>query len=59
MTIGASTAYQPSEEEHMSVLLYMYANMDEMDQYSRKSTLFSSLLYSWCSWLICVFIHLI
>jgi hypothetical protein len=33
MTIGASTAYQPTEEEQMSALLYMYANMDEMDQY--------------------------
>jgi hypothetical protein len=33
MTVGASTAYQPSEEEQVSVLLYMYVNMDEMDQY--------------------------
>jgi hypothetical protein len=33
VTIGASTAYQPTEEEQMSALLYMYANMDEMDQY--------------------------
>jgi hypothetical protein len=33
MTLGASTAYQPSEEEQVSALLYMYANMDEMDQY--------------------------
>jgi hypothetical protein len=33
MIVGASTAYQPSEEERVSVLLYMYANMDEMDQY--------------------------
>jgi hypothetical protein len=31
--VGASTAYQPTEEEQMSTLLYMYANMDEMDQY--------------------------
>jgi hypothetical protein len=33
VTIGASTAYQPTEKEQMSALLYMYANMDEMDQY--------------------------
>jgi hypothetical protein len=33
VTIGASTAYQPTEEEQMSAFLYMYANMDEMDQY--------------------------
>jgi hypothetical protein len=33
MTVGASTAYQPTEEEQMFVLFYMYANMDEMDQY--------------------------
>ena len=33
MTIGASTAYQPSQKEQMSDLLYMYSNMDEMDQY--------------------------
>jgi hypothetical protein len=33
MTVGASTAYQPSEEEQVSTLLYMYANMDEVDQY--------------------------
>jgi hypothetical protein len=33
MTIGASTSYLPTQEEHMSALLYMYANMDEMDQY--------------------------
>jgi hypothetical protein len=33
VTVGASTAYQPTEEEQMSALLYMYANMDEMDQY--------------------------
>jgi hypothetical protein len=33
MVVGASTAYQPTEEEHTSVLLYMYTNMDEMDQY--------------------------
>jgi hypothetical protein len=32
MTVGASTAYQPTEEERVSALLYMYANMDEMDQ---------------------------
>jgi hypothetical protein len=31
VTVGASTAYQPTEEEQMSALLYMYANMDEMD----------------------------
>jgi hypothetical protein len=33
MVVGDSTAYQPFEEEHVSALLYMYANMDEMDQY--------------------------
>jgi hypothetical protein len=33
VTVGASTAYQPTEEEQMSALLYMYANMDEMGQY--------------------------
>jgi hypothetical protein len=32
-TVGASTAYQPTQEEQMSVLLYLYSNMDEMDQY--------------------------
>jgi hypothetical protein len=32
MVVGASMAYQPTQEE-MSALLYMYANMDEMDQY--------------------------
>jgi hypothetical protein len=31
MTVGVSNAYQPTEEEQMSDLLYMYANMDEMD----------------------------
>jgi hypothetical protein len=33
MTIGASTPYQPTKEEQMSALFYMYANIDEMDQY--------------------------
>jgi hypothetical protein len=33
MTIGASTPYQPTQEEQMFALLYMYTNMDEMDQY--------------------------
>jgi hypothetical protein len=33
VTVGASTSYQPTEEEQMSALLYMHANMDEMDQY--------------------------
>jgi hypothetical protein len=33
MTVGASMAYQPTEEEQVSTLLYMYANMNEMDQY--------------------------
>jgi hypothetical protein len=33
MTVDASTAYQPTEEELVFALLYMYANMDEMDQY--------------------------
>jgi hypothetical protein len=34
MTAAASTTYQPTEEEQVSTLLYMYTNMDEMDQYS-------------------------
>jgi hypothetical protein len=33
MTVGTSMAYQPTEEEQVSAFLYMYANMDEMDQY--------------------------
>jgi hypothetical protein len=33
MTVGASTPYQPTQEDQMSTFLYMYANMDEMDQY--------------------------
>jgi hypothetical protein len=33
VTVGASIAYQPIEEEQISTLLYMYVNMDEMDQY--------------------------
>jgi hypothetical protein len=33
VTVGASTAYQPTKQEQMSDLLYMYVNMDEMDQY--------------------------
>jgi hypothetical protein len=33
VAVGASTAYQSTEEEQMSALLYMYANMDEMEQY--------------------------
>jgi hypothetical protein len=33
MTVGSSTAYQRNKEEQMSALLYMYANMDEIDQY--------------------------
>jgi hypothetical protein len=33
MVVGASTTYQPTEEEQVSALLYMYANMDVMDQY--------------------------
>jgi hypothetical protein len=33
MTFGASTPYQPTQEEQMPALLYMYANIDEMDQY--------------------------
>jgi hypothetical protein len=35
VTVGASTTFQQTEEEQMSALLYMYANMDEMDQYFR------------------------
>jgi hypothetical protein len=33
-TVGASMSYQPTQEEQMFALLNMYANMDEMDQYS-------------------------
>jgi hypothetical protein len=33
MTVGASTTYLQAQEEHMPSLLYMYASMDEMDQY--------------------------
>jgi hypothetical protein len=33
MTVGASMTYQPTQQEQMSALLYMYVNMDEMDQY--------------------------
>jgi hypothetical protein len=33
MIVGAFTPYQPTQEEQMSALLYLYANMDEMDQY--------------------------
>jgi hypothetical protein len=33
MTVGASTAYQPFEKGQVSTLLYMYINMDEIDQY--------------------------
>jgi hypothetical protein len=47
VTVGASTTYQPTEEEQMSTLLYMYANMHEMDQYLRMSIFSSSLLYTW------------
>jgi 4-amino-4-deoxy-L-arabinose transferase-like glycosyltransferase len=36
MIVGASMAYQPSEEEQVSALLYMYANIDEMNQYFTK-----------------------
>jgi hypothetical protein len=33
VTVSASTAYQLTEEEQIPALLYMYASMDEMDQY--------------------------
>jgi hypothetical protein len=33
ITVGASMPYQPTQEEQMSTLLYMYINMDEMGQY--------------------------
>jgi hypothetical protein len=33
MIVGASTPYQPTQEEQMTALLYMHVNMDEMDQY--------------------------
>jgi hypothetical protein len=32
-TVVASTTNQPTHEEHMSILLYMYSNMDDMEQY--------------------------
>jgi hypothetical protein len=32
-SVGASTAYHPTQEEQASSLLYMYFNMDEMEQY--------------------------
>jgi hypothetical protein len=32
-TVGAFTAYHPTQEEQTSALLYMYSNMDEMEQY--------------------------
>jgi hypothetical protein len=35
MTVGASMTYLPNQEEQVSDLLYMYSNMDEMDQYFR------------------------
>jgi hypothetical protein len=33
MSVDASTAYYQTEEEQVSALLYMYANIYEMDQY--------------------------
>jgi hypothetical protein len=45
--VGASTAYQPIEEEQMSALLYMYEIWMRWINISRKSILCSSLLYSW------------
>jgi hypothetical protein len=45
--VGASTAYQPIEEEQMSALLYMYKIWMRWINISRKSILCSSLLYSW------------
>jgi hypothetical protein len=33
MTVGASMPYQPTQPEQMSASLYMYTNIDEMDQY--------------------------
>jgi hypothetical protein len=33
MTVGASTTYHPTHEEQMFALLYIYSNMDEMEQY--------------------------
>jgi hypothetical protein len=32
-TVGASMACNPTQEDQMSALLYMYSNMDEMGQY--------------------------
>jgi hypothetical protein len=32
-TVDAFTAYHPTQEEQTSDLLYMYSNMDEMEQY--------------------------
>jgi hypothetical protein len=31
--IGTSTTYHPTQEEQTSALLYIYSNMDEMEQY--------------------------
>jgi hypothetical protein len=33
MIVGVSMAHQPTQKEQMSALLYMYSNMDEMEQY--------------------------
>jgi hypothetical protein len=32
-TVGSSTSYYPTSEERMAALLYMYANIDGMDEY--------------------------
>jgi hypothetical protein len=33
MTVGAYMTYHPTQEEKMSVLLYMHYNMDDIEQY--------------------------
>jgi hypothetical protein len=33
MIVGSFMAYHPTQEEETSAFLYMYSNMDEMEQY--------------------------
>jgi hypothetical protein len=46
-TIGAPTAFHPTQEEQTSALLYMYSNMDEMEQYFVLVHDFCLLIVSW------------
>jgi hypothetical protein len=59
VTVDASTAYQPTEEEQMSALLYMYANMDEMAIFHVSLFFLVHYCTHGCSRLMCVCIHLI